>query len=70
MSERPIYVISGGKEVGVVTYWVADEARKSDFNKPNDQYLKTIIKGLRYHGWGEEVVQEVKEIAKSRGERI
>ena len=68
--ERPMYVISGGEEVGVVTYYVADAARQSKFNKPSDKYLETIIEGLRHHGWGEDVVREVKEIAKSRGERI
>lgn len=68
--ECPMPVISQGRKVGVVTYWVANKSAKIEFIKPTNKYMETLVEGLRQHGWDEKVVQEVEAIAKSRGERI
>jgi len=68
--ECPMPVISEGKEVDVLTYWVVNRSTKSKFVKPSKRYLETIVEGLRQHGWDEEVVQEVEAIARNRGESI
>ncbi|MEM0142697.1 MAG: gamma-glutamylcyclotransferase family protein [Candidatus Parvarchaeum sp.] len=48
------------RQVEAVAYIKVD---KTEFSKPNAEYLNYIIEGLYEHGFGEEIIEEVKQIA-------
>ncbi|MEM2910198.1 MAG: gamma-glutamylcyclotransferase family protein [Nitrososphaerota archaeon] len=57
---RKVVVRTEGGEVEAVTY-VATNPRR--FVKPSAEYLAIMQKGLKQHGYGDEVLREVKRIA-------
>ncbi|MEM0142845.1 MAG: gamma-glutamylcyclotransferase family protein [Candidatus Parvarchaeum sp.] len=55
-----VYVKIDTRQVEAVAYIRVDTTK---FSKPCDKYLKYIIDGLHEHGFGEEIIEEVKHIA-------
>ncbi|MEM2945244.1 MAG: gamma-glutamylcyclotransferase [Thermoproteota archaeon] len=55
-------VESEGKLLPAITYVMVREIYKL---KPSDDYLNLILKGLEEHGYGQEVIEEVRKIAES-----
>lgn len=50
----------GTRQVEAVAY---TKVHKPKFSKPDVEYLNYIIEGLYEHGFGEEIIEEVKQIA-------
>lgn len=49
------------QKINATAFVVSD---KNDFIEPSDEYLKTILNGLRDHGYDENIIEEVKKIGK------
>lgn len=55
-----VNVESQGKLLPAITYVMVRELCRL---KPSDDYLDLILKGLEEHGYGQEVIEEVRKIA-------
>lgn len=61
-----VNVESEGKLLSVITYVMVRELCQL---KPSDDYLNLILEGLKEHGYGQEVIEEVRKIADSSPEK-
>ncbi|PUA32996.1 MAG: hypothetical protein B9J98_02650 [Candidatus Terraquivivens tikiterensis] len=61
---RKVVVRTEGGEVEAVTYVAANPRH---FVKPSTDYLAIMLKGLKQHGYGDDVLKEVKRIAGGLG---
>ena len=63
---RKVIVKTDDGEVEAVTYVAANPRQ---FVKPSAEYLAMMQKGLKQHGYGDEVLKEVKRIAEGFGSK-
>lgn len=60
---RKVKVRTEDGELDAVTYVAANP---KDYVRPSQEYLANVLKGLRQHGYGDEVVREVRRIAEGK----